>query len=444
MKQSEEFNVGLLFQKEEFSLEEIIGFKNVVYKSLKERNRFKKELESFDENKPKHLSSSSKAIIRKGIGYWILNDITRAVKLLEEGRAGKEAKYFLALCYLETEKPSQAHDLFKELYQNDPDELLIATVYIESKIKAGEIDEAFNVLQKIKAKKNFRHNADIYFLSGLCLDYSGAYQEAGTEYQNALRINAEHQPSLFRMAYNAQLNGQDEEALELYQNLARLKPVYVNPMINLGLMYEDKGLSDQAIKCYERVLEYQPTHSRSLLYLKDASAAQSMFYDEEQKRRELRMSQILNTPLSDFQLSVRSRSCMNKLKVQTLGDLTRWTESRLLKAENFGMTSLAEVKELLARHSLTLAHEEIESAAQIKKIILAEGSTSDLRNKTIGEFEWSARVKGCLNKMKVATVGDLTKYSEPELLHMKNFGQTSLNEIKQKLALMGLSLKPGE
>ena len=45
---------------------------------------------------------------------------------------------------------------------------------------------------------------------------------------------------------------------------------------------------------------------------------------------------------------------------------------------------------------------------------------------------------GCL------TVGDIIQHSEEEMLGMPNFGQTSLTELKSKLAEMGLKLKPKE
>ena len=46
-----------------------------------------------------------------------------------------------------------------------------------------------------------------------------------------------------------------------------------------------------------------------------------------------------------------------------------------------------------------------------------------------------------MQRLAIATVGDLCDRSEDELLDCKNFGQTSLNEIRQKLANLGLKLK---
>ena len=55
-----------------------------------------------------------------------------------------------------------------------------------------------------------------------------------------------------------------------------------------------------------------------------------MYYDEEARRRQDRMSQILGIPVTDFELSVRSRNCLQKMGVRTLGDLTRTSEQEAM------------------------------------------------------------------------------------------------------------------
>ena len=73
-----------------------------------------------------------------------------------------------------------------------------------------------------------------------------------------------------------------------------------------------------------------------------------MFYDEDAQRRRDRVSQVLNVPVTDFELSVRSRNCLQKMGIITLGDLARCTEQELLASKNFGETSLVEIREMLA------------------------------------------------------------------------------------------------
>jgi DNA-directed RNA polymerase subunit alpha len=58
----------------------------------------------------------------------------------------------------------------------------------------------------------------------------------------------------------------------------------------------------------------------------------------------------------------------------------------------------------------------------------------------IQELELSVRVSNCLESIKVATVGQLVKKTEADLLNVRSFGKTSLREVKRKLADIGLSL----
>jgi DNA-directed RNA polymerase subunit alpha len=58
----------------------------------------------------------------------------------------------------------------------------------------------------------------------------------------------------------------------------------------------------------------------------------------------------------------------------------------------------------------------------------------------IQELELSVRVSNCLDSIKVATVGQLAKLTEADLLKVRSFGKTSLREVKRKLADIGLSL----
>jgi len=65
-------------------------------------------------------------------------------------------------------------------------------------------------------------------------------------------------------------------------------------------------------------------------------------------------------------------------------------------------------------------------------------------DKSVDELALSARSRKCLQKLNIETIDDLLQYSERQLLAVKNFGQTSLDEIKQQLAELGLSLRTDE
>jgi DNA-directed RNA polymerase subunit alpha len=63
-----------------------------------------------------------------------------------------------------------------------------------------------------------------------------------------------------------------------------------------------------------------------------------------------------------------------------------------------------------------------------------------LLNMSVNEIELSVRAANCLNNANITTVGQLAMKTEAEMLKYRNFGKKSLNEIKDKLAALNLSL----
>jgi len=61
-------------------------------------------------------------------------------------------------------------------------------------------------------------------------------------------------------------------------------------------------------------------------------------------------------------------------------------------------------------------------------------------NMSVNEIELSVRAANCLNNANITTVGQLAMKTEAEMLKYRNFGKKSLNEIKEKLAALGLAL----
>ncbi len=65
----------------------------------------------------------------------------------------------------------------------------------------------------------------------------------------------------------------------------------------------------------------------------------------------------------------------------------------------------------------------------------------ELMDKPIADLEFSVRSRKALQRLNIVSVGELANKTEDELLGCKNFGQTSLNEIKQILGSYGLALR---
>ena len=131
-------------------------------------------------------------------------------------------------------------------------------------------------------------------------------------------------------------------------------PTHVGTLLNLGILYEDMQQFDQAQQCYQRILDVFPIIRGPGCSTRTPTPPRDMFYDEEARRRQDRLSQVLNIPVTDFELSVRSRNCLQKMGVLTLGDLTRTTEQELLASKNFGETSLVEIRDMLHSKGLEL------------------------------------------------------------------------------------------
>ncbi|MGA2581254.1 MAG: DNA-directed RNA polymerase subunit alpha [Bryobacteraceae bacterium] len=65
---------------------------------------------------------------------------------------------------------------------------------------------------------------------------------------------------------------------------------------------------------------------------------------------------------------------------------------------------------------------------------------SEILNRSVEELELSVRSYNCLKNANIQTIGELVQKTEAEMLRTKNFGRKSLNEIKEILSNMGLSL----
>jgi DNA-directed RNA polymerase subunit alpha len=90
----------------------------------------------------------------------------------------------------------------------------------------------------------------------------------------------------------------------------------------------------------------------------------------------------------------------------------------------------------LARYSL--APERRRTCAQLCEALLEVSLARERRQRA--ELELSVRSANCLKNDNIVYIGDLVQKTESEMLRTPNFGRKSLNEIKEVLSQMGLSL----
>ncbi len=248
----------------------------------------------------------------------------------------------------------------------------------------------------------------------------------------------------FRLAYLLDLAGEEDEAVEHYTRLTMLDRPHINALLNLAVIFEDRGDIIRAEKCVRQVLDTNPTHQRAMLFMKDINASRDMYYDEEQARDVAKRNAMLDTPVTDFELSVRARNCLKKMQIRTLGDLLKVSEAELLSYKNFGETSLVEIKKMLSMKGLRLGQNIEHQYSRVREEILDQlkGVASEsVLNKSMSQLDLSVRARKALQLLGVQTVGDLATRTEAELMGVKNFGATSLDEVKDKLASFGLTLR---
>jgi DNA-directed RNA polymerase subunit alpha len=428
-----------LFGEEALSMEQIKNLSEQVHSSEASRIAFAEQVEQ-------NLSKTGgKGCLATGIGLYILGRDTEAVEKLQKGNDCKEKFMCLAAALRRLGNFDEAIMNFHAAGKQGADALVVSLEKTATYRMAGNFE---SVEKELKGCANFKNvSAEYHYQLGRLREATGFYDEAAENYKAALELSPKHQEAMFRLAYRCDISGDEDAAIDYYKAIASSSSAYTSALLNLAVIYEDKSDYDKAERCVQRVLACHPNHKRAILFLKDIESSKTMVYDEETEKKKTRKMQVLETPLSDFELSVRSRNCLKKMNLNTLGDLLRTTEAELLAFKNFGETSLREIKAILDSKGLTLGmmpedrqFGAIEAPAQA---ITAEEPVTDegLAGKGIMDLQWSVRAKKALQKLNMRTVGDLTRITEAELLGCKNFGVTSLNEVKRVLANLGLGLR---
>ncbi len=379
--------------------------------------------------------------LKKGVALWTMGRDAEAAEWLQHSPS-KMAKLVRGRCLVACGYPAAALEVLGEV-ASDPGALEPTA---EANANLGNADALRKLLDQLEPAAG--PAAGSYF-QGRIAELDGDRASAAGHYRAALEEDSAHAPSLFRLAFHEYTFGDEDEAVELYVRCLESPLPPMNAYLNLGNLYEDRGEMSKALDCYTAVIDADPTNTRARLFRGDALASLNMFYDEDLERRADRRSQVLRLPVTDFELSVRSRNCLAKMGVRTLGDLVQRTEQELLSYKNFGETSLQEIKDILAQKGLRLGmgREEVARDDQARTILegigTGEADRRKLLQKPLTELELSVRSRHCMSVLGLRTVSDLIQRSEPELMTIKNFGQTSLNEVKQKLAELGLSLVAG-
>ena len=110
-----------------------------------------------------------------------------------------------------------------------------------------------------------------------------------------------------------------------------------------------------------------------------------------------------------------------------------------------GTTSAKEIISLAARvindHLVLFVELDENRKSDNIFVVPTEDKTMKVLEMSLDILNLKERPSNCLKKTKIQSIGELIQRTEDDLMHLHNFGKTSLEEVKEKLAELGLSLK---
>ncbi len=423
----------------------LLEARQTVYRNKPSFAAFQRQVDEF--------ADSGDAGRLKGLGLWVLARYEEAAEQLDKFAGDDVVDFTRAKALLTLDRNEEAGALFEKLSKAHPDEPRPRGAAIEAKLRAtlrdpNDPDQVHKTIELLDAElegapDDFGTSADGHYLSGRMRELERDFESAIDHYSRARDIDPNLRENLLRGAYLAERCGLDQLAVKMYEDLVDRRLADRATMLNLGVLYEDLGRDEDAAACYDILVQYDPTDVRARKFLEDARSAMDMYYDEDLERKEDKLNQILRIPITDFELSVRARNCLNKMQIHTLGDLVTKTEQELMSYKNFGETSLNEIKEILRSKALRLGMPREEAVASIEnraKRPVASNDPSDLSNKPVSDLQLSIRARRTVEALGCLTVADITKHSADELLGMPNFGTTSLQELRSKLTELSAKL----
>lgn len=451
------------------SLDSLLTTKQLVLTDRSARRAIDRQLNS--------LGDGSSDPRNAGIARWMLGQYHLAFGFLKQsGATGQAIEFMLAECCLRSEvqegtaRPMRRPDLaVKRLSRHEKaqTDIRVWRLWMDALLYSEDFVGLVNAVKN--CPNAFKDGADINYYDGRCLEAEGQRNEASGKYDAALQRDPDHLPSLFRQAYLCDLVGDEDRALALYEAAAQHEPKDTHTLINLGILHEDSGRYEQAVACYKAILDSFPNHRRARQYMKDAESSLNMRVEDEHRGGTERQNLMFKVPVTDLELSVRARNCLQKMNIQTIGDLVGRTDGELLAYRNLGDTTLQEIKSVLASKGLRLGmivsstplppleipqDDDFDLAdlagdfpgeppTGIGSLPVPEGISDETLNINLSELDLSIRCRKALQALKVTSIRDLLTHSEAELLSLKNFGLTSLTELKSKLAEFGVTVRGG-
>lgn len=433
---------ALLVEREDCDAGTVAKIREALAQGGKQYRSLREVADVLDKKQAGQTGTNAKrGQLKLGIAKFFLGHVGDAIEHLKQSE-GALANYYLGRALADRQDFDEALKAFEKAEKSGYTASQVQLQRAGILRQTGDSKQARALLNKLEDQAS--HSAEYHFQLASILMSEGDRPAAVKHLERAVELDPGHTAALFQLGHANDLAGNDEDAISYYERCLSYPPVHAGVLMNLGVLYEDHEKFDKASECYRKVLEANPTDEQARLFYRDSQASQTMYYNPEEEHQSRWISAVLEIPVTDFELSVRSRNCLKKMNIRTLGDLTRVSEQQLLSSKNFGETSLDEIKALLGTKGLRLGqsleeggHPEMRFRPQ--QPLSAEEQA--LLGKPVSDLNLSVRARKCMNRLGINTLAELIQRTADELLESKNFGMTSLNEVRDKLAQYGLSLR---
>ena len=173
----------------------------------------------------------------------------------------------------------------------------------------------------------------------------------------------------------------------------------------------------------------------------DVRVGRGFFTGDENKRPDMPIGVIpidsIFSPVTRVKYSVENTRVGQRTDYDKL-ILEIWTDGRITPDD-----ALLQASAILRHHLDVFVNyddSQVEFDETPEEVSQENTRLKKLLNMSVNEIELSVRAANCLNNANITTVGQLAMKTEAEMLKYRNFGKKSLNEIKEKLQQLGLSL----
>ncbi|HKM57769.1 MAG TPA: DNA-directed RNA polymerase subunit alpha [Chthoniobacterales bacterium] len=173
----------------------------------------------------------------------------------------------------------------------------------------------------------------------------------------------------------------------------------------------------------------------------DVRVGRGFFTGDENKRSDMPIGVIpidsIFSPVTRVKYNVENTRVGQRTDYDKL-ILEIWTDGRITPDD-----ALLQASAILRHHLDVFVNyddSQVEFDETPEEVSQENTRLKKLLNMSVNEIELSVRAANCLNNANITTVGQLAMKTEAEMLKYRNFGKKSLNEIKEKLQQLGLSL----